>query len=101
MRTFTLLCCIALASACGGRERQVVAACEQAVSERMGDRPYLLDTDAMRISLRTDANGVSSVRGRLRLNPGLSGEQHQTVECSARFEEGQREPMVISLNFIW
>lgn len=102
MRVLLICLCATLLTACGGGgDHAVVAACKQAVADKLAGKPYKLDREALAASLTTDAEGVSSVRGPVVIDPGLSSEQRQTVECSARFEKGQPKPVVISLNFIW
>ncbi|MDZ4349206.1 MAG: hypothetical protein U1A22_06695 [Xanthomonadaceae bacterium] len=101
MRTLIFVCMLVVLAACAGKEQKIVSACESAVAERLAGKTYRLDSDALRTSLQTDASGVSSVRAEVILDPGMSGEQTQTVECSARFEDGQSNPVVIALNFIW
>ncbi|PKM02581.1 MAG: hypothetical protein CVV17_05495 [Gammaproteobacteria bacterium HGW-Gammaproteobacteria-7] len=101
MRTLIFVLLLALLAGCASKEQKVVSACESAVAERLAGKTYRLDSDALRTSLQTDATGVSSVRAEVILDPGMSGEQAQTVECSARFEQGQSDPVVIALNFIW
>lgn len=101
MRTMLMLTAVLMLAGCAGTEGKLVDACAQAVADRMANKSYRLDTEALRSSLTTDADGVSTMRGSMMIDPGLSGEQNQTVECSARFESGQSEPVVISLNFIW
>lgn len=101
MRTVLLLIAALMLAGCGSDELKIVDVCARAVADRMANKPYSLDTDAMRASLNTDADGISTLSGPITVDPGLSSEQKQTVECSARFESGQSEPVVISLNFIW
>ncbi|HBK57154.1 MAG TPA: hypothetical protein DDZ76_12850 [Xanthomonadales bacterium] len=101
MRTCILFILIGTLIGCAGNDGKIVTACENAVAERLGDKPFRLDPHLLRSTLQTDAAGVSSLRGPVVLDPGLSSEKTQTVECSARFEPGQSEPVVISLNFIW
>lgn len=97
MRWIPLMTAAALGAVlvgCGGTT-EAVSVCEAAVAERLPGRTYELDTDAMRESAREDGEGVVFVQAPLVIDPGMTIEQRQTVECRVRGRD------IISLNFIW
>lgn len=98
MRCIPLLGVAAVASllvACGGGTSGAVAVCESAVAERLPGRSYQLDVNAMRESAREDGEGVVFLEAPLVIDPGMTIEQRQMVECRVRGSD------IISLNFIW
>ncbi len=92
---------IALLAGCGGRNEDALAACEAAIAERMDGKRYRLDSQAFAASAREESGQVLVLTGEVVIDPGLSGEQRQSVECKTRFVAGQARPDVISLNFVW
>lgn len=84
----------AVLAGCGGSS-QAVSVCEAAVAERLPGRTYQLDSDALRASAREDGEGVVFLQAPLVIDPGMTIEQRQTVECRVRGGD------IISLNFIW
>ncbi|WP_187265891.1 hypothetical protein [Alkalisalibacterium limincola] len=84
----------AVLAGCGGSS-QAVSVCEAAVAERLPGRTYQLDADALRASAREDGEGVVFLQAPLVIDPGMTIEQRQTVECRVRGSD------IISLNFIW
>lgn len=98
--TMAVLLC-ALLAGCGGREGDALAACEAAIAERLEGKTYRLEAEAMRASARAEGEDVLVLTGTVVIDPGMTHEQQQTVECKARFTAGQSRPDVISLNFVW
>lgn len=84
----------AVLAGCGGAS-EAVSVCEAAVAERLPGRTYELDSDALRESVREDGEDTVSLNAPLVIDPGMTIEQRQTVECRVRGGD------LISLNFIW
>lgn len=84
----------AVLAGCGGTS-EAVSVCEAAVAERLPGRTYQLDADALRESAREDGEGIVFLQAPLVIDPGMTIEQRQTVECRVRGGD------IISLNFIW
>lgn len=84
----------AVLAACGGAS-EAVSVCEAAVAERLPGRTYQLDSEALRASAREDGEGVVHLQAPLVIDPGMTIEQRQTVECRVRGGD------IIALNFIW
>ncbi len=101
MRAMLLLVLAALLAGCGGRSAEAWAVCEAAIAERLAGKTYRLDPKAIRASAREEGENVLVLSGEVVLDPGMTHEQRQTLECKARFTPGQARPDVISLNFVW
>lgn len=106
MRLVLLLLSVSLLAACGGGNAgKAVAACEKELATKAGDKRYEIDQSAMQSSARTETqeNGDIhvSIAGPVTFDPGLSREITQSIQCTARFAQGQSEPAVISFVLIW
>lgn len=84
----------AVLAGCGGSSK-AVSVCEAAVAERLPGRTYELDSEALRASSREDGEGIVFLQAPLVIDPGMTIEQRQSVECRVRGGD------IISLNFIW
>ncbi|MGY6518455.1 MAG: hypothetical protein ACXIUZ_07055 [Lysobacteraceae bacterium] len=85
----------ALLAGCGGSTSRAAGVCEAAVAERFSGRSYDFDGAALRASARELDDGVVFLSAPLVIDPGMTIEQRQTVECRVRGDD------IISLNFIW
>lgn len=101
IRSLGLLVVASLLAGCGGRSADALSVCRAAIAERMAGKSYRLDTKALQDSAREESADVLVLTGEVVIDPGMTGEQRQNVECKARFVAGQSRPDVISLNFVW
>lgn len=101
MRVTTILVLAVLLAGCGGRGADALAVCEDAIAERLTGKNYRLDAKALLASAREEGENVLVLTGEVVIEPGMTHEQKQTVECKARFAPGQSRLDVISLNFVW
>lgn len=106
MRLVLLLVLVSMMAACGGGNTgKAVAACEKELATKAGDKRYEIDRSAMQSTAKseTQENGDVhvSIAGPVTFDPGLSREITQSIECTARFTQGQPEPAVISFVLIW
>lgn len=103
MRMLFLLTIVALLAACGGgREGAAIAACERALSEKVGqDKAFTLDKGALRASAKAEGADQIKIEGTVTFDPGLPREVKQKMECTTRFAQGKAEPDVISFALIW
>ena len=107
MKRIALMSMMALLVACAGKEaastRNELAAqaCDAYAKGQLGDKTYKLDHVALAASMADAGEGASFLRGPIVIEPGLSGESAQTLECTVRFVEGKDQPDVLKMQFIW
>ena len=87
----------------GGATRNELAAtaCETYAKGQQAEKTYQLDHAALAGSLSDSGDGAHLLRAPITIDPGLSSESKQTLECTVRFVEGKDAPDVINLQFIW
>ncbi len=109
MRT-SLLVPIALALvACGGgggtaddNPGQLAAeACRAAADARLEGKLYELDLAALATSMKDAPNGEKFLSAPVVIEPGLTSEVKQIVECTVRFSDGKPSPDVVGFGFNW
>ena len=84
----------------GGPNGLAATACETYAKGQLAEKTYQLDHAALAASMAK--SGDSDVlRAPITIDPGLSSESKQTLECTVRFEPGKDTPDVINLQFIW
>ena len=99
-------------SACGGggaddatagNDRNALAAqaCKAAAESRLDGKLYELDTTALAANMKSAPNGEFFLTGPITIEPGLTSEVKQVVECSVRFTEGKDAPDVVGFVFNW
>ena len=106
MRLVLLLLSVSLIAACGGGNAgKALEACEKELATKAGDKRYEIDRSAMLSGAKTEPqeNGDIhiSIDGPVTFDPGLSREITQSIQCTARFTQGQSEPAIISFVLIW
>ena len=90
---------LCLLAACGGRPEQATSACETAIAERLSGQQYAIDGAAMAASAQEQADNILLLQSGIVFQPGLPGEDKQSVDCKVRFGDG--DPSVISLMFLY
>ena len=86
----------------GGRNQHAATACETYAKGQLADKTYQLDHAVLAQSLAdTPGGGTQTLKSPITIDPGLSSESKQTLECTVRFVEGREAPDVINLQFIW
>jgi len=94
-------------AACGGGEAagtpdQLAAqACRAAAESRLAGKLYELDDAALAASMRDAPNGEKFLTAPILIEPGLTSEVKQIVECTVRFTEGKDAPDVVGFLFNW
>jgi len=111
MRNWLLVAPVALVlAACsggessgGGDDRASLAAdaCKVAAESRLDGKLYELDTQALAASMKPAENGEFFLSGPIIVEPGLTSEVKQVVECNVRFTEGKPTPDVVGFVFNW
>ena len=101
----TLLALVACADKGGKastRNELAASACETYAKGQLADKTYELDHATLAGSMTgAAAAGDSILRAPITIDPGLSSESKQTLECTVRFIEGRDAPDVMNLQFIW
>lgn len=107
MRVFAVfLVCLGLVACGGGGEadnsRNAVAAkaCEAFAKNGLGDKTFQIDLDALGASMKADGD-MQKLTAPIVIEPGLSGETKQTLDCKVRFNADGSQADVISLNYIY
>jgi hypothetical protein len=87
----------------GGRNELAATACETYAKGQLADKTYQLDHAVLAQSLADTpgGGGTQTLKSPITIDPGLSSESKQTLECTVRFVEGREAPDVINLQFIW
>lgn len=76
-----------------------VQTCENGVADKLKDKAYKIDTDALRASVSVADNGLLLLSGPIVISPGMTDEAKQTVQCKVRVTDGKGD--LIALGFIW
>lgn len=100
--------CLLLA-ACGGAgggagdgpNALAAQACKAAAESRLDGKLYELDLPALAASMRDAPNGEKFLTAPIVIEPGLTSETKQIVECTVRFAEGKDTPDVVGFVFNW
>lgn len=95
-------------AACGGGgdsgdTPNVLAArvCEEQAKERVGGKLYQLDQVALAASMKDVPNGEKFLTAPMVIEPGLTSEAKQIIECTVRFTDGKPVPDVVGFGFTW
>lgn len=110
MRNWLVVSMALALSACGGGggeaagggtpNDQAALACEAAAKSRLEGKLYTLDLAALGASMKDGADGAKFLTAPIVIEPGLTSEVKQIVECTVRFNEGQ-PPDVVGFVFNW
>ena len=110
----SVLVCGSLLAGCGGpgsgagnpaagntRNDLAATACADYAKGQLGDKTYKIDQSALAASMKDAGDGANALSAPITIEPGLSSESKQTLECSVRFAPGKDAPDVLSMQFIW
>ena len=91
------------AAGAGGRNELAATACETYAKGQLAEKTYQLDHVALAGSLADTpgGGGTQTLKAPITIDPGLSSESKQTLECTVRCVDGREAPDVINLQFIW
>ena len=86
----------------GGDSKGAIAAkaCEAFAKNGLGGKTYQLDLNALAASMKADGD-MQALSASIVIEPGLSGEVKQTLDCKVRFNAEGTQADVISLNYIF
>lgn len=107
MKVIVMMVLLALLTACGagsetaGKNALAAKACEAYAKDQIGDKTYVLDRAALAASMKDVGDGSMSLNGPITIEPGLTSELKETLDCTVRFTEGKEQPDVITFQFIW
>lgn len=109
MRTWVVITMAAVLSACGGGGEAAggtpndlaAKACEDAAKSRLEGKLYEMDVAALAASMRDAPNGEKFLTAPIVIEPGLTSEVKQIVECTVRFSEAKPAPDVVGFGFTW
>jgi hypothetical protein len=97
-----LLACGGGGSSADGDPKQLAAeACRAAADARLEGKLYELDLAALAASMKDAPNGEKFLTAPVVIEPGLTSEVKQIVECTVRFTDGKPAPDVVGFVFNW
>lgn len=90
-------------SGTGGNDPNSLAAeaCRVATESRLQGKIYELDLKALGASMKPVPNGEHFLTAPILIEPGLTSEAKQIVECTVRFSETKPQPDVVGFGFNW
>ena len=107
MRTWVMAGAVLVLAACGGEAGGgspadlAAKACEEAAKSRLDGKLYQLDLKVLAASMKDVPNGEKFLTAPIVIEPGLTSEVKQIVECSVRFTDGRPTPDVVGFVFNW
>jgi hypothetical protein len=88
-------------SGAGSKNELAAKACDAYAKLQLEDQTYKLDLAALASSMADAGEGSSFLHAPIVIQPGLTSENKQTLECTVRFVAGKAEPDVLKMQFIW
>ena len=111
MRSWLVVPVTLILAACGSKggeggggessNEMAALACEAAAKSRLDGKLYTLEVAALGASMKDAPNGEKFLTAPIVIEPGLTSEVKQIVECSVRFSEGKPAPDVVGFVFNW
>ena len=108
MRTWLMVPVTAALVACGGSGagagtpgELAAAACDAEMTRRMEGKLYELDKAALAASMKDAPNNTKMLSAPVVIEPGLTSEVKQIMECTVRFAEGKPTPDIVGFGFNW
>ena len=109
MRTLLVISMAAALSACGGSgdgaagtpNERAGKACEEAAKSRLDGKLYEMDVAALSASMKDAPDGEKYLTAPIVIEPGLTSEVKQIVECTVRFNDANPVPDVVGFRFNW
>jgi hypothetical protein len=88
-------------SAAATQNELAASACEAYAKDQLPDKTYQLDHATLAASMKDAGDGSHALEAPIVVDPGLSSESRQKLECSVRFIAGKESPDVLKMQFIW
>ncbi|TNJ35722.1 hypothetical protein [Arenimonas terrae] len=108
MRSWLVVTMTVALTACGGGSGGggspgdlAAEACKVAAESRLEGKLYELDLAALSASMKDAPNGEKFLSAPIVIEPGLTSEVKQIVECTVRFSDGKPAPDVVGFVFNW
>jgi hypothetical protein len=99
---------LALLAGCGGgagaggsKNDLAASACDAYAKGQLTDKTYKLDRAELAKSMADSGDGSNFLHAPIIIDPGLSSESKQSLECTVRFTAGKDQPDVLKMQFIW
>lgn len=97
-----LAACAGDEAGAGGNSGDLAAqACKAATESRLDGKLYNMDLKALAASMRDAPNGEKFLTAPITIEPGLTSEVKQVVECTVRFTDAKPQPDVVGFVFNW
>lgn len=97
-----LAACAGDEAGAGGSSSDLAAqACKAATESRLDGKLYDMDLKALAASMRDASNGEKFLTAPITIEPGLTSEVKQVVECTVRFTDAKPQPDVVGFVFNW
>jgi hypothetical protein len=97
-----------LLAACGGsgdggsaKNDAAANACDAYAKQQLDGKTYKLDLTVLAASLTEQSGGMEFLKAPIVIDPGLTSESKQSLECTVRFTAGKDQPDVMKMQFIW
>jgi hypothetical protein len=83
-----------------GKAGAAATACDTFVKSKLDGKQYKLDLTVLAGSMKANTSGGSDLMAPIIIEPGLTTEVKQSIECEVRFDATDK-PEVLTVNFIW
>lgn len=107
MRIWVVIALAASLGACGGEKEDTspaglaATACKAELERRLEGKLYEMDPAALAASMKDGENGTKLLSVPVVIEPGLTSEAKQVMECTVRFAEGKAAPDIVGFGFNW
>jgi hypothetical protein len=108
MRTWLVVAATVVLAACGGGKEGgntpnalAAQACDAETKVKLEQKIYEMDLAALAASMKDAPNGEHFLTAPVVIEPGMTSETKQIVECTVRFSEGKDAPDVVKFGFNW
>jgi hypothetical protein len=107
MRTWLVLAATVVLAGCGGGGgggspgELAARACDAETKVKLEGKLYEMDLVALAASMKDATNGEQFLTAPVVIEPGMTTETKQIVECTVRFSEGKEAPDVVKFGFNW
>jgi hypothetical protein len=108
MRTWLMVPVTAALVACSGSGEGgsspadlAASACDAELKLRLEGKLYELDKAALAASMKEADAGTKMLTAKVVIEPGLTSQVEQIMECKVRFEQGKDTPDIVGFGFNW
>lgn len=107
MKYLASIVLLLLLVACGGggagntKNDAAANACDSYAKQQLNGKTYSLDLAALGATMKDQGGGMQFLKAPIVIEPGLTTESKQSLECTVRFVAGKDQPDVVKMQFIW